>query len=160
MPSHNETYPHNFIFDRKAMTMLLVDWEYSGNNVPGWDLAFLSVSSKLSQAQDKTLLSAYVDNKMAKHFYAAKPVVAYMLAVWSATQLAYAKGPSEEKVKEQKFRDDLKLVSSNVTTFFSTALKISPKKGLVVRLPFTQEVPEEERCKTKDSKPAPLQFRC
>jgi thiamine kinase-like enzyme len=39
--------------------MWIVDWEYSGNNDPMWDLGDLSVEGKFDAAMDRRLLEAY-----------------------------------------------------------------------------------------------------
>jgi thiamine kinase-like enzyme len=39
--------------------VLLIDWEYSGQNDPMWDLAYLSVEARFDRGQDESLLAAY-----------------------------------------------------------------------------------------------------
>lgn len=57
VPSHNDAWPLNFVFT--ADGVVLVDWEYSGLNDPGWDLAHLSVECGLDRDDHDRLLHAY-----------------------------------------------------------------------------------------------------
>ncbi|MBL8776174.1 MAG: phosphotransferase [Acidimicrobiales bacterium] len=57
VPCHNDAWPLNFVFTAEAV--VLVDWEYSGLNDPGWDLAHLSVECGLDPDDHERLLQAY-----------------------------------------------------------------------------------------------------
>jgi thiamine kinase-like enzyme len=57
VPCHNDAWPLNFVFT--ADGVVLVDWEYSGLNDPGWDLAHLSVECGLDPDDHERLLHAY-----------------------------------------------------------------------------------------------------
>lgn len=50
---HNDTVPENFIKSRNKL--YLIDWEYSGLNDPMWDLAAISIESKLSKENEEKL---------------------------------------------------------------------------------------------------------
>lgn len=57
VPCHNDAWPLNFVFT--AGGVVLVDWEYSGLNDPGWDLAHLSVECGFDADDHDRLLHAY-----------------------------------------------------------------------------------------------------
>ena len=57
VPCHNDAWPLNFVFTAEGV--VLVDWEYSGLNDPGWDLAHLSVECGLDPDDHGRLLRAY-----------------------------------------------------------------------------------------------------
>lgn len=57
VPCHNDAWPLNFVFTAEGV--VLVDWEYSGLNDPGWDLAHLSVECGLDPDDHERLLLAY-----------------------------------------------------------------------------------------------------
>jgi len=59
VPSHCDPLCENFLDTGDAM--VLIDYEYAGNNDPMWDLGDLSVEGSFSPAQDDALLHAYFD---------------------------------------------------------------------------------------------------
>jgi thiamine kinase-like enzyme len=56
-PCHCDPLAENFLDTGERV--YVIDWEYSGNNDPMWDLGDLSVEAAFSQEQDETLLMAY-----------------------------------------------------------------------------------------------------
>ncbi len=58
---HCDALCENFVLDSKANRLYLVDWEYSGNNYPAWDLASLIVESQMNDTQKQIFLEAYAD---------------------------------------------------------------------------------------------------
>jgi thiamine kinase-like enzyme len=70
----------------------LVDWEYSGQNDPSWDLAYFSIESRLDPAGDDTLLGAYFGR--APHAMEVarvavlKPVAEVLAGLWALIQHA------------------------------------------------------------------------
>ncbi len=56
-PCHCDPLAENFI--DAGQRMWIVDWEYSGNNDPMWDLGDLSVEAGFGPDQDAALLHAY-----------------------------------------------------------------------------------------------------
>ncbi len=54
---HCDPLAENFLDD--GARMWIVDWEYSGNNDPMWDLGDLSVEAGFDPEQDEVLLRAY-----------------------------------------------------------------------------------------------------
>src|SRR4051812_42796585 len=70
----------------------LVDWEYSGQNDPVWDLAYFSIESALDAAGDLRLLTAYCGRSPttveAARVAVTKPVCEVLAAVWALVQAA------------------------------------------------------------------------
>jgi thiamine kinase-like enzyme len=60
-PCHCDPLAENFL-DTGAR-MVIVDWEYAGNNDPMWDLGDLSVEASFGPDQDASLLEAYFDGR-------------------------------------------------------------------------------------------------
>lgn len=58
-PCHNDPAPENLV-DRGDRVFIL-DWEFSGNNDPFWDLGDLSVETGFTEEQDYIFLEAYFD---------------------------------------------------------------------------------------------------
>ena len=59
VPCHCDPLAENFL--DTGTRMWIVDWEYSGNNDPMWDLGDLSVEAEFGPAQDDAMMSAYFD---------------------------------------------------------------------------------------------------
>ncbi len=60
-PCHCDPLCENFLDDGEIMW--IVDWEYSGQNDPLWDIGDLSVEGGFDDAQDMEMLNAYCDGK-------------------------------------------------------------------------------------------------
>lgn len=58
-PCHCDPLAENFLDTGERMW--IVDWEYSGNNDPMWDLGDLSVEAEFGPAQDEAMMFAYFD---------------------------------------------------------------------------------------------------
>lgn len=89
LPSHGDPVPSNFILlDKKLM---LFDWEYSGLNDPGCDLAFLSTVMNYSKDQEEALLFHYGSTPISllkeKIIY-FKPIIESWLGLWGILQTA------------------------------------------------------------------------
>ncbi|MBN9414346.1 hypothetical protein ABS71_22820 [bacterium SCN 62-11] len=56
---HCDPLPENFLLDGERM--FLIDFEYSGNNDPMWDLGDFSVEAGFTPEQDEELLLGYFD---------------------------------------------------------------------------------------------------
>lgn len=61
VPCHCDPLCENFL--DTGQQMFIIDYEYSGNNDPMWDLGDLSVEGGFSPAQDLALLRAYFDGE-------------------------------------------------------------------------------------------------
>ena len=95
-PCHIDPAPHNFIVTPNRR--YLIDWEYSAQCEPLWDLAGLSIEAGFDEAQDANLLIAYFGK--AEHFWASrlhlyKIMLRLLAAAWGAVQLANGNGPAE-----------------------------------------------------------------
>lgn len=86
-PCHNDTTPGNFLFANNKI--VLIDFEYSGNNDPAWDLACLAMEADFEDWQDDILLNAYptTDDTFRERFNLYKPVVEYWVGLWCLVQL-------------------------------------------------------------------------
>lgn len=62
VPCHCDPLAENFIDTGEKM--YLIDWEYSGNNDPMWDLGDLSVEAGFSKEQDEHLLDSYFNGNV------------------------------------------------------------------------------------------------
>ena len=60
-PCHCDPLAENFLDTGERMW--IVDWEYSGNNDPMWDLGDLSVEAEFGPAQDEAMMEAYFDGE-------------------------------------------------------------------------------------------------
>lgn len=88
-PCHNDTTPSNFLLS--SGQMVLIDWEYSGNNDFIWDLVYFALEAKLSRQQEMVLLGSYFgsfDEKTIAWFDLYKPVIEWWITIWSWTQIA------------------------------------------------------------------------
>jgi thiamine kinase-like enzyme len=61
VPSHCDPLCENFLDTGERM--FIIDYEYSGNNDPMWDLGDLSVEGRFGPEQDAALLRAYFDGE-------------------------------------------------------------------------------------------------
>jgi thiamine kinase-like enzyme len=60
-PCHCDPLAENFL--DTGTRMVIIDFEYSGNNDPMWDLTDLSVEAEFDHEQDRALLNAYFDGQ-------------------------------------------------------------------------------------------------
>jgi thiamine kinase-like enzyme len=65
VPCHCDPLCENFLDTGEQM--VLIDYEYSGNNDPMWDLGDLSVEGLFGAEQDEALLIAYFDGRPPAH---------------------------------------------------------------------------------------------
>lgn len=104
-PCHNDTIPGNFILSEGRMQ--LIDFEYSGNNDPLWDLACLAMEAELTDDQSRFLLLAYYGNELNDNlrtrFYLYQPVVEYWTVLWCRWQLCH--------VQDEQRRADLETIA-------------------------------------------------
>jgi thiamine kinase-like enzyme len=70
--------------------VFLIDWEYSGQNDPVWDLAYLSVEASFDAAQDQRLLAAYFGRAPSTADIARtklyKALCQFLSALWALIQ--------------------------------------------------------------------------
>ncbi len=60
-PCHCDPLAENFLDTGERM--VIIDFEYSGNNDPMWDLGDLSVEAEFDGAQDRVFMNAYFDGQ-------------------------------------------------------------------------------------------------
>ncbi len=58
-PCHNDVSPYNMLHNIEQGSVVLTDWESSGNNNFYWDLSKLSVEFLLTEVQEELLLQTY-----------------------------------------------------------------------------------------------------
>lgn len=90
VPCHNDTTMPNFILSKGKMH--LIDWEYSGNNYPIWDLVCLAMESDFNDEQCNHLLTSYYGTQLTeqdrKLFEVLKLVYANWVYLWSLVQIS------------------------------------------------------------------------
>jgi len=62
VPCHNDTQCYNMLRDKNDQ-YYLIDWEYSGNNDPMWDLSSHVIESKFTKEEELLLLQTYFETK-------------------------------------------------------------------------------------------------
>jgi thiamine kinase-like enzyme len=89
-PCHCDPTGRNLLDDGERVW--LVDWEYSSQNDPAWDLAYFSIESALDAASELAFLTAYHGRAPLEHEAARvdliKPVCEVLAAVWALLQAA------------------------------------------------------------------------
>ena len=137
-PCHNDTYFNNFILSDGKIW--LIDWEYSGNNDPIWDLAYFSNLAKLDEKQNAELLSSYFEcaDFQSKYHLEYLRFVAYGLVVkdfiilWTYVQLANKNMSVTEseflKWSESALEDSVKIMSSDAFSRAILELEEASKK--------------------------------
>ena len=90
VPSHCDPLCENFL--DTGDRMVVIDYEYSGNNDPMWDLGDLSVEGAFAPAQDAALLRAYFGGEPPAHevgrMVAYKAMCDLLWTLWGVIQHA------------------------------------------------------------------------
>jgi thiamine kinase-like enzyme len=90
VPSHCDPLCENFLDTGERM--YVIDYEYSGNNDPMWDLGDLSVEGGFGAAQDAALLAAYFGGEPPAHeagrMVAYKAMCDLLWTLWGVIQHA------------------------------------------------------------------------
>lgn len=90
VPSHCDPLCENFL--DTGDRMVVIDYEYSGNNDPMWDLGDLSVEGMFGPEQDDALLRAYFDGDPPAHevgrMVAYKAMCDLLWTLWGVIQYA------------------------------------------------------------------------
>jgi thiamine kinase-like enzyme len=89
-PCHNDLSPSNFL--GLDDNLRIIDWEFSGNNDPLWDLVFLGVSSDLSEEKEAFLLSNYLGmdyrgSQEYSRYHLYKPMVHFWIGLLAILQI-------------------------------------------------------------------------
>lgn len=88
-PCHNDTTHTNFLFSREHM--YLIDWEYSGNNFPIWDLVCLAMESECTQTDINKMVALYDGAPSQEKVHLINllaPVYQYWGALWASVQIS------------------------------------------------------------------------
>lgn len=86
---HNDTTPTNFILSND--NMYIIDWEYSGNNYPIWDLVCLAMEAEFPQELIIKTLELYYgrcNQSLLNLFTVLMPVYELWVALWAGIQIA------------------------------------------------------------------------
>jgi len=90
VPSHCDPLCENFL--DTGDRMIVIDYEYSGNNDPMWDLGDLSVEGQFGPEQDAALLRAYFGDEPPAHevgrMVAYKAMCDLLWTLWGVIQHA------------------------------------------------------------------------
>lgn len=96
-PCHCDPLAENFL--DVGNRMVIVDFEYSGNNDPMWDLGDLSVEAEFDDGQDEVFLSAYFDGEPPPfdqgRMVMYKAMCDLLWTLWGVVQFAN-KNPAED----------------------------------------------------------------
>jgi thiamine kinase-like enzyme len=97
VPSHCDPLCENLLDTGEQM--VVIDYEYSGNNDPMWDLGDLSVEGSFGPAQDAALLTAYFGHQPPAHevgrMVAYKAMCDLLWTLWGVIQHANG-NPAED----------------------------------------------------------------
>jgi thiamine kinase-like enzyme len=89
-PCHCDPLAENFVDTGEKMHIL--DWEYSGNNDPLWDLADLCIEARFDAAQEKNLIHTYFDGPPPPPLHARlilyKTFCNILWTLWATIQVA------------------------------------------------------------------------
>lgn len=120
-PCHIDPLPQNFIKDENGI-LYLIDWEYSGNYDPLWDLAAVMLECKFSTKEEKLLLNNYLGRSpnlqevIRIHVYKIMQDIFWSL--WAANKVA--KG--EKKMKDFSV-EKYKSAQENLDKYLSLKLE-------------------------------------
>jgi thiamine kinase-like enzyme len=91
-PCHCDPLAENFIDTGDGMHIL--DWEYSGNNDPMWDLGDVAIEAKFDPAQERALLEAYFGGPPPASLHGRmvlyKAICNLLWTLWAVIQVANA----------------------------------------------------------------------
>jgi thiamine kinase-like enzyme len=117
-PCHGDPNPNNFL--KTAKGMYLIDWEYSGNNDPAWDLAFLSVGGEFDREQDLLMMKIYGNQKdktLFERIAVYKALVQLWRFFWARFQIKYIDNQAEKErfldMSLRRYNDYKKILSSD-----------------------------------------------
>ena len=92
-PCHNDILAENFMYDGKDM--ILIDWEYGGQNDPYYDAAGPLTENEMNEEMTEVWLKAYFDGEPTEEQRARVMVNRFLYctywSVWSLVQMANGK---------------------------------------------------------------------
>ena len=104
MPCHINACPGNFVESEGEVK--LIDWEYSGNSDPMWDLVFLSIEAEFTPQQERQMFECYFGSQdkteAMQRFMLYKPVYHLWAILWASVQLA-----NENLLYDSKFLNEI-----------------------------------------------------
>lgn len=93
VPCHMDTIFLNIIYSKEQPNKFyLIDWEYSGNADPMWDISYFAIAAELDIKTQQHLLEFYFNTKNIDPIHQSlfvlyKPLVHYWMALWTNIQL-------------------------------------------------------------------------
>jgi thiamine kinase-like enzyme len=88
-PCHCDPLAENFV--DTGSKMILLDWEYSGNNDPMWDLGDVAIEARFDPAQERALLHAYFGGAPPAHLHGRmilyKAMCNLLWTLWAVIQV-------------------------------------------------------------------------
>jgi thiamine kinase-like enzyme len=88
-PCHCDPLAENFV--DTGSKMILLDWEYSGNNDPMWDLGDVSIEAHFDPAQERIFLEAYFNGTPPAHLHGRiilyKAMCNLLWTLWAVIQV-------------------------------------------------------------------------
>jgi thiamine kinase-like enzyme len=89
-PCHCDPLAENFV--DTGSKMYILDWEYSGNNDPMWDLGDVAIEARFDPAQERVLLEAYFGGAAPAHLQGRmvlyKAMCDLLWTLWGVIQVA------------------------------------------------------------------------
>jgi len=135
VPCHGDSNPGNFLLTDKGV--ILVDWEYSGNDDPAWDLALLSVTAEFNHEQDRLMINAYgnkEDKLLLERVIIYKPLVQLWRFFWVGFQAFNGDDEDEKqrflKMSELRYDDCKKILLSK--EFKNSLARLAKQKSKVI----------------------------
>ncbi len=113
-PCHLDLMIENIVFN--AEKVRLIDWEYSANSDPRFDIAMLSVKASFGKKEDILLLKSYGAPQLYTEIQLMKALVFFREASWGLLQLAVSSIPYDYKKYAEEhlhlFREHLLKIKS------------------------------------------------
>ncbi|WP_196223414.1 choline/ethanolamine kinase family protein [Roseibium sp. RKSG952] len=92
---HGDLSPGNLLYSEGRL--VLIDWEYSGQSEPAWDLAYATLENGFNPETETTFLEAYCGgqpgNALVDRYEAMKSVCDTVSAAWALGQVAASREP-------------------------------------------------------------------
>jgi thiamine kinase-like enzyme len=116
VPCHNDLNPRNFLMtDNK---IILIDWEYSGQGDPAWDLSYFITHGDLDEKSERQFLNHYFSGEILEEQYHRiilyKPLTLLIFSTWIRLQIIKKHTPVS--VEELLYWEDA--LNQEINTYF------------------------------------------
>lgn len=116
VPCHHDLNPRNFLMTNNKI--ILLDWEYSGQGDPAWDLAYFITHGDLDEQSEKQFLNHYFSGEISKAQYHRiilyKPITLLIFSTWIRLQIIKKHTPVS--VEELLYWEDA--LNQEIKTYF------------------------------------------